>query len=62
MFPAVAHFGTGLMAEGGGDGSPWFSEEDVDKMCQRINEFHQLVRQEPDGVPEGPACGAKRPP
>ena len=62
VFPAVAHFGTGLMAEGGGDGSPWFSEEDINLMCQRINKFHQSVREEAHGVPKGPTCGVRRPP
>ena len=62
VFPAVDHFGTGLMAVGGGDGSPWFSEEDIDMMCQRINKFHQSVTQDDHEVQGGPTCGAKRPP
>ena len=61
VFPAIAHFGTGLMADGGGDGSPWFSEEDIELMCEKINDFQQSVQEEVNGVPKGPTCGAKKP-
>ena len=62
VFPAIAHFGTGLMAEGGGDGSPWFSEEDIDRMCKKINDFRDSLEKAANDVAEGSECGITRPP
>ena len=43
VFAAIGHFGEGLMAEGGGNGSPWFSDADIKKLCEKITEFHNSV-------------------
>lgn len=44
VLAAQPHFGNGLMAEGGGDGSPWFSEYEIKTMLDKINAFHESVR------------------
>ena len=45
LLAAVGHFGEGLMAHMGGDGSQWFSEEDIEHMCDRINKFRDSMSQ-----------------
>ena len=47
IFAAKGHFGAGLMAEGGGDGSSWFSDEDIKELCKKITGFHAAA--EPGG-------------
>ena len=47
IFAAKGHFGAGLMAEGGGDGSSWFSDEDIKELCKKISGFHAAA--EPGG-------------
>ena len=39
LLGAVPHFGNGLMAHMGGDGSWWFTEEEVDCMLYRVEKF-----------------------
>ena len=41
LLAAVGHFGEGLMAPKGGDGSQWFSEEEIEHMCDRIDNFRE---------------------
>ena len=41
LLAAVGHFGEGLMAPKGGDGSQWFSEEEIEHMCDRIKNFRE---------------------
>ena len=45
LLPAQSHFGTGLMAEGAGDGSPRLSETEIQTMRHKIDTFHESVRQ-----------------
>ena len=44
LLAAQWHFGNGLMGEGGGDGSPWFSEIEIQVMCDKIKAYHESVR------------------
>lgn len=46
IFAAVGHFGTGLMAQGGGDGSEWFSEVERECMLRRVAEFRESLPRE----------------
>ena len=41
LLGAVPHFGEGLMAHMGGNGSWWFSEEEVQCMLYRVNEYQK---------------------
>ena len=43
ILAAQLHFGEGLMAEAGGNGSPWFTQEEIRAMCDKINDFHRSV-------------------
>ena len=45
LLPAQSHFGTGLMAKGGGDGSPRLSKMEIKTMRHKIDTFHESVRQ-----------------
>ena len=52
ILAAQAHFGEGLMAEGGGNGAPWFTQEEIRAMCDKINDFHrsaEIAEQDPTG-------------
>ena len=44
LLAAQPHFGTGLMAKGGGDGSPRLSKAEIKTMRHRIDTFHNSVR------------------
>lgn len=44
VFAEKGHFGEGLMATGGGDGSLWFSKAEIKELCRKINEFHNSVK------------------
>ena len=44
ILAAQGHFGDGLMGVGGGNGSSWFNEMEIQKMCDKINEYHESVR------------------
>ena len=48
------HIGKGLMAEGGGDGSRWFNDMEIQEMCDKINSFHKSVRSIPDDPSDRP--------
>ena len=45
LLAAQPHFGTGLMAEDGGDGSPRLSKTEIKTMRHKIDTFHESVRQ-----------------
>ena len=47
LLAAQEHIGNGLMAEGGGDGSRWFNDTEIQTMCDNIDSFHQSVRSAP---------------
>ena len=60
IFAAQEHTGSGLMANAGGDGSPWFNQDEIRKMCDKINESHEAARaKSEDSRPSAPAtrCG-----
>ena len=44
LLAAQPHFGTGLMAKGGGDGSPRLSKTEIQTMRHKIDAFHELVK------------------
>ena len=44
LLAAQPHFGTGLMAKGGGDGSPRLSKTEIKTMRHKIDTFHESVR------------------
>ena len=67
ILAAQPHFGDGLMAEAGGNGADWFTEEEIKSMCEKISKFRKSLDQatlekESDhtasgNTPETPGCG-----
>ena len=55
ILAATGHIGSGLMADGGGDGSAWFCDKDVRKLCKKIARFHASA--EPGGGVSALQCG-----
>ena len=56
ILPAQPHFGEGLMAEAGGNGAPWFTQEEIRAMCNKINDFHRSTE-----IAEQDTTGQNRP-
>ena len=56
ILAAQPHFGEGLMAEAGGNGAPWFTQEEIRAMCDKINDFHRSAE-----VAEQDKTGQNRP-
>ena len=63
VFADIGHFGEGLMATGGGDGSTWFNEEETKELCRRINEFNDSVELPIQDLPKKNTnkCGTEQP-
>ncbi len=71
LLAAQEHIGDGLMAEGGGDGSRWFNDSEIQAMCEKIDAFHRSARstadhsidwshqRSGDESPAKPACGSE---
>ena len=71
ILAAQPHFGDGLMAEAGGNGAHWFTEEEIKSMCEKISDYRKSLKQAPQkeksnhmtsgNAPETTGCGAITP-
>lgn len=71
ILAAQPHFGEGLMAEAGGNGAHWFTEDEIKSMCEKISDYRKSLKQAPQkeksnhttsgNAPETTGCGAITP-